>query len=113
MLSGQRLFIGDTVAHTLAAVLQTPVDFDKLTAPAPIKNMVCRCLDRDVKNRLQWIGEARFVITKYLADPASIGTDSGTRAARLPYPPADVDRCRGSCPIGDRARFMGFPSEVC
>jgi eukaryotic-like serine/threonine-protein kinase len=85
MLSGQRLFIGDTVAHTLAAVLQTPVDFDKLTAPAPIKNMVCRCLDRDVKNRLQWIGEARFVITKYLADPASIGTDSGTRAARLPY----------------------------
>jgi eukaryotic-like serine/threonine-protein kinase len=85
MLSGQRLFIGDTVAHTLAAVLQTPVDFDKLTAPAPIKNLVCRCLDRDVKNRLQWIGEARVVITKYLVDPALSATDSPTRAARLRY----------------------------
>src|SRR5713101_6213224 len=75
MLTGQRLFSGDTVAHTLAAVLQTAIDFDKLTAPAPIKSLLRRCLDRDVKNRLQWIGEARVAIAKYLADPAS-GADA-------------------------------------
>ena len=72
MLSGQRLFSGDTVAHTLAAVLQTAIDFDKMTAPAPIKNLLRRCLDRDVKNRLQWIGEARIAIQKYLANPTSV-----------------------------------------
>ncbi|MFM2124630.1 MAG: hypothetical protein RL328_1081, partial [Acidobacteriota bacterium] len=54
LFTGQRLFKGDTIAHTLAAVLQTPVDFEKLTAPAPLKALVKRCLDRDVKNRLQW-----------------------------------------------------------
>jgi eukaryotic-like serine/threonine-protein kinase len=74
MLSGQRLFRGDTVAHTLAAVLQTAIDFDKLTAPASIKNLLRRCLDRDVKNRLQWIGEARVAIQKYLTHPEAVAT---------------------------------------
>ena len=37
MLSGQRLFGGETVVHTLADVLRSSIDFDKLTAPAPIK----------------------------------------------------------------------------
>jgi hypothetical protein len=36
-----------------------------------IKNLLRRCLDRDVKNRLQWIGEARIAIQKYLANPTS------------------------------------------
>jgi eukaryotic-like serine/threonine-protein kinase len=71
MLSGRRLFGGDTIAHTLADVLRAPVDFDKLTAPAPIKNLVRRCLDRDPKARLRDIGEARVAIAKYLADPES------------------------------------------
>jgi eukaryotic-like serine/threonine-protein kinase len=71
MLTGQRLFTGDTVAHTLAAVLQSPIDFGKLTVPAPIRNLLRRCLDRDVKNRLQWIGEARIAIQNYPASPAS------------------------------------------
>ena len=70
MLSGRRLFGGDTVAHTLADVLRSPIDFDTLTAPAPIKTLLRRCLDRDAKTRLRDIGEARVTIAKYLADPA-------------------------------------------
>ena len=62
MLTGRRLFKGETVAHTLAAVLQTPLNFEKVNAPATIKNLLRRCLDRDLKTRLQWIGEARVVI---------------------------------------------------
>ncbi len=71
MLSGHRLFGGDTIAHTLADVLRGSIDFDKLTAPAPIKNLLRRCLDRDAKTRLRDIGEARVAIAKYLADPES------------------------------------------
>ena len=33
MLSGQRLFGGETVVHTLADVLRSSIDFDRLTAP--------------------------------------------------------------------------------
>jgi len=71
MLSGRRLFGGDTIAHTLADVLRAPIDFDKTAAPAPIKNLLRRCLDRDPKTRLRDIGEARVAVAKYLADPQS------------------------------------------
>ena len=37
MLTGRRLFKGETVAHTLAAVLQTPLDWEKTAAPPAIK----------------------------------------------------------------------------
>ena len=83
MLSGQRLFGGDTVVHTLADVLRRSIEFDKLDVPAPIKTLLRRCLDRDAKTRLRDIGEARVAIAKYLADPAS-GTEVPRRAeARL------------------------------
>jgi len=71
MLNGKRLFTGDTVAHTLAAVLQRSIDFDTSTAPGPIRDLLERCLDRDVRTRLRDIGEARIAITRYLADPQS------------------------------------------
>src|SRR4029077_20880692 len=71
MLSGRRLFGGDTIVHTLADVLRSPIAFDNVNAPAPIKMLLRRCLDRDVKIRLRDIGEARVAISKYLADPES------------------------------------------
>jgi eukaryotic-like serine/threonine-protein kinase len=71
MLSGQRLFGGDTVVHTLADVLRRSIEFDKLDVPAPIKTVLRRCLDRDAKTRLRDIGEARVAIAKYLVAPAS------------------------------------------
>ena len=80
MLSGQRLFDGETVSHTLADVLRAPIDFENLPAETPraIRELVKRCLDRDVKTRLRDIGEARVVIQKYLANPE---TDEGVGAA--------------------------------
>ena len=81
MLSGQRLFGGDTIAHTRADVLRSSIDFDKLTAPAPIKNLLRRCLDRDAKTRLRDIGEARVAIATYLSDP-----ESGTEGPSEPRP---------------------------
>ena len=81
MLSGQRLFGGDTVVQTLADVLRRSIEFDKLDVPAPIKTLLRRCLDRDPKTRLRDIGEARVAIAKYLIDPSS-----GTEVPRRPRP---------------------------
>jgi hypothetical protein len=81
MLSGQRLFGGDTVVHTLADVLRRTIEFDTLDLAAPIKTLLRRCLDRDPRTRLRDIGEARVAIAKYLVDPAS-----GTEVPRRPRP---------------------------
>jgi Tol biopolymer transport system component len=74
MLRGKPLFDGgETVSHTLADVLRAEIDFDKLSAstPAAIRELLKRCLDRDLKTRLRDIGEARIAIEKYLANPES------------------------------------------
>ncbi len=76
MLTGRRLFEGETMSHTLADVLRAPIDFDRLPAqaPAPIRDLLRRCLDRDLRTRLRDIGEARIAIQKWLANPVSAET---------------------------------------
>ncbi len=71
MLTGKRLFEGETVSHTLADVLRAPIDFEKLPkeTPTAIRELLRRCLDRDIKTRLRDIGEARIAIQKWLAQP--------------------------------------------
>jgi eukaryotic-like serine/threonine-protein kinase len=71
LLVGARLFDGETISHTLADVLRAEIDFGKLPRDTPpsIRQLLARCLDRDVKNRLRDIGEARVVIERYLAGP--------------------------------------------
>jgi Tol biopolymer transport system component len=72
MLTGAKLFVGETISHTLAHVLTQPIDFAKLPKgiPPTIETLLRRCLDREVKTRLRDIGEARIAIERYLADPA-------------------------------------------
>jgi serine/threonine-protein kinase len=55
LLTGHRLFEGETVSHTLAEVLRGPIDFDQLPreTPAALRVLLRRCLDRNVKNRLR------------------------------------------------------------
>jgi len=83
MLVGRSLFAGDTVTDTLAGVLKTEIDFAKLppTTPAAIRRLLRRCLERNPKNRLHDIADARIVIEEVLAgtvdpleaDPAASG----------------------------------------
>jgi hypothetical protein len=84
MLSGQRMFGGETIAHTLADVLRAPIDVGKLPQDTPrvVRTLITRCLDRVVKTRLRDIGEARVTIGKYLADPASGEIPYATRPTR-------------------------------
>ena len=73
MITGARLFEGETISHTLADVLRAPIDFAKLpvTTPLVVVELLRRCLDRNTRRRLRDIGEARITIEKYLANPAS------------------------------------------
>jgi plasmid stabilization system protein ParE len=43
---------------------------DKVPALAQIRELLARCLDRNPKDRLREIGEARVAIERYLANPA-------------------------------------------
>jgi serine/threonine-protein kinase len=64
MLSGKAAFPGETTSDTLAAVLRAEPDWSMLPAatPARIRKLLRRCLERDRKQRLRDIGEARIVI---------------------------------------------------
>ena len=64
ILTGKRLFQGDSLAHILADVLRGPMDLATLPNDTPrrVRELMKRCLDRDVKNRLRDIGEARVAI---------------------------------------------------
>jgi eukaryotic-like serine/threonine-protein kinase len=69
MLTGQRLFEGETVSDTLAAVLRQEIDWKLLpaTTPQAIRSLLRRCLERNAKNRLHDIADARIVIDEVLS----------------------------------------------
>jgi Tol biopolymer transport system component len=71
MLTGRRLFEGETVSHVLAGVLKDTPDLTALPAGTPerIVDLLRRCLRRKPRERLQSIGDARIVIEEVLADP--------------------------------------------
>jgi len=73
MLTGHKLFDGETVSHVLAAVLKDEVDLDELPQDIPYKlcELVGRCLQKKPRQRLQAIGDARIVLEDNVADPAS------------------------------------------
>ena len=72
ILTGKRLFGGETVSDTLAAVLKMEPDWNALAPEVPpmIRRLLRRCLERDLKKRLQAIGEARITIEECLSTPA-------------------------------------------
>ena len=73
MLTGKRLFDGETVSHTLADVLRADIDFDQVPhrTPVAMRHLLKRCLDRDVRRRLRDIGEARVQIERCLTNAGS------------------------------------------
>ena len=81
LLTGRRLFEGETLTQTLAEVLRGPIDFDQLPreTPAEIRRLLRRCLDRDVKKRLRDIGEGRIAVETTLAGetPAEGALEAG------------------------------------
>jgi serine/threonine-protein kinase len=69
MLSGRRLFSGETISDTLAAVLTREPDWTQI--PRRAEPLLRRCLQRDPRQRLRDIGEARFLLEAFPAAPAA------------------------------------------
>jgi len=86
VLTGERLFAGETVSDTLAAVLREEVPWPSLPAQTPgrVVQLLRRCLARDPRLRLRDIGEARMILT---ALGNAEGSEPRVAAANLTPPP--------------------------
>jgi len=73
LLSGRRLFAGETVTDVLAAVVRDTIDWSALPPDTPprIRALLRRCLERDPKQRLRDIGEARIALAAVDEAPAA------------------------------------------
>ena len=82
MLTGTRLFAGETVSDTLAAVLKSDPDWTLLPkgTPPALERLLRRCLERDARARLRDIGEARVALERPMADPAPAAAVTPRRA---------------------------------
>jgi len=71
MLTGSRLFDGETVSHVLAAVLTAEPDLNNLPDDTPprVAELIGRCLRKKPKMRIQAIGDVRIALEEFLADP--------------------------------------------
>ncbi|HUA59040.1 MAG TPA: serine/threonine-protein kinase, partial [Verrucomicrobiae bacterium] len=58
MVMGKRLFQGEDLTETLAAVVKEQPDLSAV--PAAVRRLIERCLEKDPKKRLRDIGDARF-----------------------------------------------------
>ncbi len=85
MLSGKRAFRGETVSDTLAAVLAREPDWAALpqATPTRIRGLLNRCLERDVRRRLQAIGEARLMLEDAIAHPREPKAAEGKKWSRV------------------------------
>ena len=90
MLTGTSPFAGETVTDILASVVRADPDWTVLPAstPAGLRDLVRRCLRKDVRERLQAIGDARIAL-----DEIAHGPVTGESAARI-------------APAPSRARWM-------
>lgn len=67
------VYTGETASETLAQVIMKDPDWALLPAstPAPLRELLRRCLIKDPRTRLQAIGEARIAIDEASRNPAA------------------------------------------
>jgi eukaryotic-like serine/threonine-protein kinase len=70
MLVGARVFAGDDVSETIARVIEREPDWNALATVAPpsVVRIVRRCLQKDPKNRIREIADARLELSEAVAD---------------------------------------------
>ena len=71
MLSGKMAFEGDTVSDTIAAILDRDPDWSTLPRDTPrsARRLLERCLEKDPRQRLRDIGDARVEIERLIRTP--------------------------------------------
>ena len=66
MLTGERLFGGETVADTLASVLKAEPDWNRV--PPKVRPLLKKCLEREPRKRLRDIGDAMALLPASVED---------------------------------------------
>ena len=119
MLTGKRVFEGETVSHTLAFVITKEPDWNVLppNTPPSIRRLLRRCLEKDRKRRLPDIASAQMEIDDALTTSARRSSPSQL-LHRGPRHRTGHTRCRGhsaplllrhspsSLPSGDRGEHL-------
>jgi serine/threonine-protein kinase len=84
LVTGARLFGGESVPETLASVLKTDVDLSPLPAetPPPVRRLLRRCLQRDPDRRLHAIADARLELEELSVTESPIAVAPRASAGR-------------------------------
>ncbi len=87
MLTGQRLFTGETATDVIGAVVHKEPDLDELSTKVPtrIRRLLDRCLQKDASRRLQSIGEARIALQEWLENPEEEAVPVSEGSRRSPW----------------------------
>ncbi|HEU4690964.1 MAG TPA: protein kinase, partial [Vicinamibacterales bacterium] len=82
MLTARRAFGRDSAAETIASVITDLPDFDRLpaTTPAMVRRVIERCLEKDTRDRMHHIGDARADLRDARYGSGAVGN----RPRRLP-----------------------------
>ena len=74
MLTGQAAFQGEDVTEILASVVKGGANLDLLPANLHprVREVITRCLQKDLKRRYSSITDARYEIEQALADPSGV-----------------------------------------
>ncbi|MEN8007804.1 MAG: protein kinase [Candidatus Krumholzibacteriota bacterium] len=86
MMTGERLFEGETATDTLAAVLHKEPDWERVEKDhSALLVQICkRCLEKDQRQRLRDIGEARVALEG--SSSSIVGLSTAAAEAALPAP---------------------------
>jgi eukaryotic-like serine/threonine-protein kinase len=86
-LTGKRVFEGETVTETLAAILKGEPNWNSLpgTIPASIRILLQRCLQRDPSRRIRDAADARIEIEEEMLAPPSRTSIGSVTQTRLPW----------------------------
>jgi eukaryotic-like serine/threonine-protein kinase len=71
MLTGRQVFGGPSTGAVLSRVLEGTPNLERLPADTPsgVRMLLSRCLEKDPRRRLGWVGEAVLVLEDALAPP--------------------------------------------
>jgi serine/threonine protein kinase len=84
MLTGEKLFVGETLSDSIARILEREPDIDRLrqTVPHSIRELLHRCLAKDRNKRLRDAGDAWLVLENWepgATEPAEVETSHRPR----------------------------------
>ena len=89
MLTGERLFKGEDMGDTLAAVIMKEPDLSR--APERVRKLLEKCLEKDPRKRLRDIGDARMLLAEPMAQVvAPVSAPSRSRFSALPWVVAGI-----------------------